>query len=110
MTSIELQENQWACQKCTFHNSRHIAACEVCESVRPEAKYRPLSREEPSPSPPLRQKTNNGYKEDTRGRGIVENGTKNKPIMLDDAVVIAKGPSLSRLIDKHNGKHNKVLG
>ena len=36
----------WACSRCTYHNRHEKTKCDMCECIRPDAKFRPLARDD----------------------------------------------------------------
>lgn len=96
MSSSDI-ENQWSCVKCTLHNSPHISVCELCETVRPEAKLRPIAREDLPTNSSSTQRELNG---NTVVRRAVENGEENSPTIVQDNEVACRGSILSRLVEK----------
>ena len=85
----ETQQDKWACHRCTYLNSQYSTKCELCESMKPDAKLRPISRDdEPVPVEPV---ASNGRTEPANSqvsghqmwKPVVE-GTKKRPILVDD--------------------------
>ena len=109
MTSEELTESQWACIRCTFHNSLSTHLCEVCESSRPDEIYRPETNAYSSQNLPSMQKKTCGNEKTGKEEKIMENGSKEAPIQLDNDVA-ARGSTMSRIVEKDKAKLCKTPG
>ena len=81
----ETQQGRWACHRCTYLNSQYSSKCELCESMKPDAKLRPISREdEHFASNGGTEPANSQVSGHQMWKPVVE-GTKKKPILVDDA-------------------------
>ena len=109
MTSEELTESQWACNRCTFHNSLYTQLCEVCEFSRPKEICRPIPNEFSSQNLPPMEKTKFGNEKIEKDGKIMENGSKEAPIQLDSDVV-ARGSTVSQLVKSDTTELPKTLG
>eukprot|EP00112_Aurelia_sp_Birch-Aquarium-sp1_P002218 Seg1238.1 transcript_id=Seg1238.1/GoldUCD/mRNA.D3Y31 product=Calpain-D protein_id=Seg1238.1/GoldUCD/D3Y31 len=105
------QQDKWACHRCTYLNSQYSTKCELCESTKPDAKLRPISRDD-EPVPSINGRTEPANPEVSghqMWKPVVE-GTKKKPILVDDGEDICAKGNLHSCLKINEEKNRSMNG
>lgn len=105
------QQDKWACHRCTYLNSQYSTKCELCESTKPDAKLRPISRDD-EPVPRINGRTEPANPEVSghqMWKPVVE-GTKKKPILVDDGEDVCPKGNLHSCLKINEEKNRSMNG